>query len=112
MTYTTVVIPLSHYQPKPNSFPTITKTRSYASEELVETLERIAGKGCRVCQDDIKSVERLFGVGFKWCWMACGKYTKDFTILCRLNEVNFYEDMEIFFKEPEAAMLFKLSWPK
>ena len=83
------------------------QSRCYASDRLVEVLERIAGPGTSMLWWSEQEVS--WGLSFdnvNWVWIPFGTVDDQYDHL----HTNCMTHMKIFFKDPNHALLFKLSW--
>ena len=111
MIYTSVIIPLSHRQLIEPGHKLVSNYRCLPSIELQETLVRIAGPGSIglwwTAEEAIQAI-RFAHTVYNWAWCPCGPLDLDSPSV--QHQSNKQTHMEIFFKDPNAAILFKLAW--
>lgn len=101
-----VIIPLAHHDPYgPGQWKS--QARCYPHQDLVKTLIQIAGQGDALLwwtEDEIS-----WAMSFdkcNWAWVPCGTHD----LLVDDHYSNKMTHMKIFFKDPNHAILFKLTW--
>jgi len=99
---TSVVIPLDC-----RSNARYMQSRCYASDHLIEVLETIAGPGNQMLWWEEKEIPWAMSFDdVNWAWIPHGEV--DQTLSSHFT--NCMTHMKIFFKDPNHAILFKLTW--
>jgi len=81
--------------------------RCHASRELTDVLNNIAGGGSSgLWWSADEAMACLARFGYNWSWTPSGSYDLD----AHHSQTNRMSHMLIFFKDPNAAMRFKLTW--
>jgi hypothetical protein len=106
MTYPSVIIPLDHWKNDSSSPSYKSQYRAWTSAELFDELERIAGHGDRLLWWTFSEAQSAIKNGSKWAWIPYGPLDLDHP----RDQSNGQTQMEIFFHDPKAATMFKLSW--
>lgn len=103
---TSVIIPLAHHD---NNLPGgwTSQCRCYPHQDLVAVLENIAGLGHRsLWWTEEEIPQALESERYHWAWIPCGQLD----LQASGHYSNRMTHMKIFFKDPNHALLFKLTW--
>lgn len=109
MTYSSVVIPLNHLDPR--SFEGMRKEqfRCYPSAKLKAELIRVAGEGSvGLWWSTDEAIYAVCSDRYNWAWCPAGRID----VNSPSDQTNKLTHMRIFFRNPDHAVLFKLSWVK
>jgi hypothetical protein len=110
MTLTEVEIPLSHLgqNQRGRRGYYISMYRAHVSEELEEVLLRISGPGCDGLWWTEDELRRYMSNNPKeqWAWTPSGDMDHEVSDY----QSNHQTHMRIFFRDPNHALLFKLTW--
>jgi len=105
MTWPNVIIPLKHHDNDVRGQYRI-QCRCYPHQDMVEILENIAGQGDHGVWWTEKEAHRALSQSRNWVWVPHGRI--DFDV--DLYYSNRMSHMKIFFRDPNHALLFKLTW--
>lgn len=103
---TEVIIPLHHHDSRQSGQWRL-QCRCYPHQRLVETLEKIAGPGDHgLWWTTDEALRALKHERTNWVWVPHGGIDHDASD----HYSNRHTHMKFYFKDPNHAVLFKLTW--